>query len=191
MKEMKESMTTTTTPTTTGQELLTTTDDEIGAWLSPSLLKFFTKTEGDWETGCWNWVAAKDKDNYPRFWQSTKNRQAHRWIYETLVGPIPAGFDLDHVCVNATCVAPNHLEPVTKKENQDRKKLRRAEAAAGRPIRIQTGATTVQEITLAFALGLPTGGVIVLPGRRGAKPVRSTSPAPFDTLLMSRLPRGR
>lgn len=184
-------MTTTTTPTTTGQEILTTADEEIGTWLSPSLLNFFAKTEGDWSTGCWNWAAAKDKGNYPRFKQGNKNRQAHRWIYETLVGPIPAGLDLDHVCVNSTCVAPNHLEPVTKKENQDRKTFRRAEAAAGRPVRIKTGATTVQEITLAFALGLPTGGVIVLPARGGARPVRSTSPAPFDALPMSRPNRRR
>lgn len=187
----RDMMTTSMTATTTLDETLVTSDDPIESWLTPALMNFFMKTEGDWDTGCWNWAAAKDKDNYPRFKNCNKNRQAHRWIYETLVGPIPEGLDLDHVCVNETCVAPNHLEPVSKAENQRRKVFRRAEAAAGRPIRIKTGATSVQEITLAFALRLPTGGVIILPGRKGARAVRSTSPAPFDTLPMSRLPRVR
>lgn len=94
-------------------------------------MNFFTKTEGDWDTGCWLWTAAKEKGNYPRFWQQRKNRLAHRWIYETLIGPITGGLALDHVCVNPSCVAPNHLEPVTKAENLRRKAFRRAEAAAG------------------------------------------------------------
>ncbi|WP_374152890.1 HNH endonuclease signature motif containing protein [Pseudarthrobacter sp. WHRI 8279] len=178
---------TTTTATTTEPELLTTTNAPIDDWLSPSLQRFFAKTQGDWDTGCWNWTAAKDRDNYPRFWRHGTNMKAHRWIYESLMGPIPKGLELDHVCVNAKCVAPNHLEPVTKAENQRRKLFRKAEAAAGRPVRIKTGATAVQEITLAFALGLPIGGVLVLPARAGARAARSTSPAPFDTLPMSRL----
>lgn len=183
-------MTATTTATTILDEPLVTTDDPIESWLSPALMNFFVKTEGDWDTGCWNWTGAKEKGNYARFWQRRKNRLAHRWIYETLIGPIPEGLELDHVCVNPTCVAPNHLEPVTRLENQRRKAFRRAEAVAGRVIRTKTGATTIQELTLAFALGLPTGGGIVLPARRGSRAVRSTSPAPYDTLLMSRLPRG-
>ncbi|MGN7201157.1 HNH endonuclease signature motif containing protein [Arthrobacter sp. SAFR-044] len=187
MKERKQMVTTTTATTT--EELLMTTDDPIDTWLSPALQRFFRKTQGDWETGCWNWIAAKDKDNYARFWRNNGNRKAHRWIYEMMVGPIPAGLELDHVCVNARCVAPNHLEPVTKAENQRRKQFRKAEAAAGRPVRMKTGATTVQELTLAIALGLPTGGTVVLPARQGARAVRSTSPATFDTLSMSRMPR--
>lgn len=183
-------MTITTTGTTTLDDKLVTADDPIRSWLSPALMNFFMKTEGDWDTGCWNWTAAKEKGNYPRFWRG-KNMLAHRWIYEELIGPIPAGLELDHVCVNPSCVAPNHLEPVTTAENQRRKAFRKAEAAAGRPIRIKTAATTVQELTLAFALGLPTGGVTILPAREGERAVRSTSPAPFDTLPMSRLPRSR
>ena len=43
--------------------------------------------------------------------------RAHRLVYELLVGPIPAGFDLDHLCRVRNCVNPDHLEPVTRGEN--------------------------------------------------------------------------
>lgn len=46
-----------------------------------------------------------------------KRQLAHRAIYETLVGPIPAGLTLDHLCRNRWCVNPQHLEPVTAREN--------------------------------------------------------------------------
>lgn len=47
-------------------------------------------------------------------------RRAHRVVYESLVGPIPAGLELDHTCRVRRCVNPDHLEPVTHAENQRR-----------------------------------------------------------------------
>lgn len=44
-------------------------------------------------------------------------RQAHRAVYVALVGPIPAGLDLDHLCRNRSCVNPEHLQPVTRSTN--------------------------------------------------------------------------
>ncbi len=38
-------------------------------------------------------------------------------MYEQLVGPIPPGLHLDHLCRNTSCVNPDHLEPVTVAEN--------------------------------------------------------------------------
>ena len=32
-------------------------------------------------------------------------------------GPIPEGLDLDHLCRNRWCVNPEHVEPVTRREN--------------------------------------------------------------------------
>ena len=38
-------------------------------------------------------------------------------MYELMVGPIPDGLVIDHVCNNRGCVRPDHLRPVTQREN--------------------------------------------------------------------------
>lgn len=45
---------------------------------------------------------------------------AHRAVYEALVGPVPDGFELDHLCRNRRCVNPDHLEPISHAENVKR-----------------------------------------------------------------------
>lgn len=42
---------------------------------------------------------------------------AHRASYEIYKGPIPEGLEIDHLCRNRRCINPDHLEPVTRKEN--------------------------------------------------------------------------
>lgn len=42
---------------------------------------------------------------------------AHRLIYTAIVGVIPDGLYLDHLCHNRPCVNPHHLTPVTPKQN--------------------------------------------------------------------------
>lgn len=71
-------------------------------------------------TGCWSWTGATARGygriragRAPRF----RVAQAHRVVYEALVGPIPDGLELDHLCRNTRCVNPEHLEPVTGKVN--------------------------------------------------------------------------
>ena len=43
--------------------------------------------------------------------------RAHRWSYETFVGPIPAGMFVLHRCDITTCVAPAHLFLGTQADN--------------------------------------------------------------------------
>lgn len=67
--------------------------------------------------GCWTWTACRNKEGYGRLRPFNGSRYAHRAVYIALVGPIPEGLELDHLCVNPACCNPDHLEPVTRQEN--------------------------------------------------------------------------
>jgi hypothetical protein len=66
---------------------------------------------------CWLWTAYTMRRGYGRFGHAGKIYLAHRAVYEGMVGEIPPGLELDHLCRNRNCVNPLHLEPVTRKEN--------------------------------------------------------------------------
>ncbi|MFI7468154.1 HNH endonuclease signature motif containing protein [Nonomuraea sp. NPDC049646] len=66
---------------------------------------------------CWNWTAATTHDGYGRFKVAGATVCAHRWAYEQIVGDIAEGLQLDNLCRNRRCVNPEHLEPVTCREN--------------------------------------------------------------------------
>jgi hypothetical protein len=56
---------------------------------------------------------------YAQVWDKSiqMTTQAHRFVYQQLVGPIPAGMQLDHLCRVRTCVNPDHLRIVTPRQN--------------------------------------------------------------------------
>jgi hypothetical protein len=96
--------------------------------------KYVQKTET-----CWNWTGSKLPTGYAPFCISGRGKNrvrtyAHRFAYNLLVGEVPEGLDLDHVCRNRACVNPAHLEPVTRSENMLR-------AAPYRPAHYDMGPT--------------------------------------------------
>ena len=66
---------------------------------------------------CWNWIGHKINGGYGRISVNHKNKLAHRTSYELLIGKIPDGLVINHICRNRGCINPEHLEPVTQKEN--------------------------------------------------------------------------
>lgn len=69
------------------------------------------------DAGCWLWTGARQKEGYGRVKHEDKTPLTHRLAYELLVGPIPSGLHLDHLCRVRRCINPEHLEPVTQQEN--------------------------------------------------------------------------
>src|SRR5699024_2450602 len=66
-----------------------------------------------YKTPCWIWQGRIDPKGYGRLGWTL----AHRLVFEREVGPIPPERELDHLCRERSCVNPEHLEPVTHKEN--------------------------------------------------------------------------
>lgn len=63
--------------------------------------------------GCWVWTRATDQNGYGRTNVAGQSMGAHRATYSLMVGPIPAGHHVHHVCQNKPCVNPTHLQPIT------------------------------------------------------------------------------
>lgn len=76
--------------------------------------RFLEKVE--FSDGCWTWKGWSTREGYGQIWDG-RCVMAHRWSYENLVAPIPPGLVIDHLCRNPSCVNPDHLEPVTNREN--------------------------------------------------------------------------
>ena len=77
--------------------------------------RFWSKVEQG--NDCWIWTGVPNGDGYGNFWNGESWSRAHRWSYEQMVGPIPEGLVIDHLCRVRNCVNPAHLEPVTQSVN--------------------------------------------------------------------------
>lgn len=78
---------------------------------------------------CWLWTGTLDHNGYGAISQDHKWKRAHRVVYEVLRVPIPTGLTIDHLCRVIACVNPDHLEPVTMRENVLRSDSPSAKAA--------------------------------------------------------------
>lgn len=72
---------------------------------------------------CWLYARVVDKRGYGTIsvWLKDEKRMttccAHRVMYENMVGAIPEGLELNHLCEVKTCINPDHLEAITHKQN--------------------------------------------------------------------------
>ena len=66
---------------------------------------------------CWPWTASLTTGGYGQFEWQGKTQYAHRVAYTLMIGSIPEGLQLDHLCRTRHCVNVRHLEAVTSKVN--------------------------------------------------------------------------
>lgn len=73
---------------------------------------------------CWLWTGFTNKRGYGRCSVTKDGKRsrplAHRFVWETLIGPVPEGYELDHLCLVKACVNPDHLEVVSHLTNMRR-----------------------------------------------------------------------
>ena len=72
--------------------------------------------------GCWEWRGARNPKGYGNIRVDSYGpaKSVHRVAYTEMVGPIPDGLEIDHLCRNRACINPQHLEAVTRTANVQR-----------------------------------------------------------------------
>lgn len=89
---------------------------------------------------CWIWTGKTTRDPYGQATHTVNGHRpyAHRATFEATNGPVPDGFELDHLCRVTICCNPTHLEAVTHAENVRRSRAgelysKRTHCPAGHP----------------------------------------------------------
>lgn len=67
--------------------------------------------------GCWLWLGSKNRKGYGRAQVNGEHTGAHRAVYESIYGLLPADVHIDHRCRNHACVNPDHLAPRDPRAN--------------------------------------------------------------------------
>lgn len=99
--------------------------------------RFMALVSPEPNTGCWLWLGRVTPKGYGRF---GRGEPAHRAALRLHGIPVPIGMEPDHKCRVRCCVNPDHLEPVTHRENLMRGNTLPARAAlrthcpAGHPL---------------------------------------------------------
>lgn len=79
-------------------------------------IRLLSGSAEDAQSGCLKWQGVTSR-GYGKISYRGRLHRAHRLFYELMVGPIPAGLELMHVCDNPRCINPNHLRAATHSEN--------------------------------------------------------------------------
>lgn len=121
----------------TAAVLISPADNANPHALSAGALSFAHRVTVD-PSGCWLWQGARNSTGYGSIGIGGRTYLTHRVAYEQMVGPIPPGLTIDHLCQVKTCCNPTHLEAVSRGENLRRRFTRTDVCPNGHPY---TGAT--------------------------------------------------
>lgn len=91
----------------------------IPQFTQPELDRFWERVEVHQPAGCWQWRGqVRKSDGYAvAHFHRLGTFQAYRVSYSLLIGPIPEGMTLDHLCRNRSCVNPDHLQVIDSVTN--------------------------------------------------------------------------
>jgi hypothetical protein len=81
----------------------------------PDEIRFWNKVDKSGK--CWLWMGHRNEQGYGQYYYQSRLQRAHRVSYILTGHTIPLTYMLDHLCRNTSCVNPEHLEPVTNREN--------------------------------------------------------------------------
>ena len=105
----------------------------------------------DPKTGCWIWQRACDQKGYGfASVGNGKSRRAHIVSYHRVYGPVPAGYELDHLCRTLPCINPAHLQAVTDAVNTRRGNVAVLTMTKAREIRVLAETMTGPELADRF-----------------------------------------
>ncbi len=104
------------------------------AQLEPRMVaRFWSKVDRSGD--CWIWAGGYFNSGYGAFYLWTGDRtrahRAHRVAYTIAFDPLPDGWLVDHMCHNRACVKPDHLRPVTSRQNNENRQGAQAASKAG------------------------------------------------------------
>lgn len=96
----------------------------------PDLLAEIRRRTTVAESGCHVYAGTDNGYGY----KTISHDYVHRHVHRLLIGPIPDGYEVDHLCFVRACVNPAHLEAVTPEENKRRAFARKLECVNGHPL---------------------------------------------------------
>lgn len=98
----------------------------------------FDKSKVD-EKGCWEWQGKVAKDGYSVTRMGDKTIFVHRAVLEAKEGAPLGSQAAHHKCANSHCVNPDHLQPVTHRDNSAEMLARKSLTARIRELEVALG----------------------------------------------------
>lgn len=90
---------------------------------------FHARTQ--WDGECLIWIGSSGTGGYGAIQVDGRLEKTHRYAWERENGPIPSGFEIDHICWNTACANIEHLRVVTRQQNVSNLSGARSNSSSG------------------------------------------------------------